>query len=75
MYIQGRPGQGIMQVWYRLGGSKQHLTMCQVRVKGCESGSRVRVWFVYNESGRRGRVGLGQAEGKLIRFNDRGGKH
>ena len=46
---------------------------CQVQVKGRESGSRIRVRFVYDESGRRGRVGLGQAEGESIGFNDRGG--
>ena len=45
---------------------------CQVQVKGRESGSRIRVWFIYDESGRRGRIGLGQAEGESIRFNDRG---
>ena len=49
-------------------------TYCQVQVKGRESGSRIRVRFVYDESSRRGRVGLGQTEGKSIRFNDRGGK-
>ena len=51
------------------------LKYCQVWVKGRESGSRIQLQFVYDESGRRGRVGLGQAEGKLIGFNDRGGKH
>ena len=39
-----------------------------------KSGSRIQVRFVYDESGRRGRVGLGQAEGKSIGFNDRRGK-